>query len=83
MTPGQGVDAIAAYETEMIPYGFACVADSLALHGSSGDDLLHKRVLGRLALAGNRTRFWLTDRIPALKWKFLDDLYTYRSDGED
>lgn len=32
MTPGQGVDAIAAYETEMIPYGFPCVADSLAQH---------------------------------------------------
>jgi len=62
----------------MIPYGFARVADSLAQNGSSGTDPLHKPVIGRAMLAFMRTYFRAVDRIPALKRKFLEDLYTYR-----
>jgi 2-polyprenyl-6-methoxyphenol hydroxylase-like FAD-dependent oxidoreductase len=76
------LDAVAGYEAEMIPYGFARVADSLAQNGTSGDDLLHKPFVGRLVLAANRAFFRLTDRVPALKRKFLDDLYTYRGADE-
>jgi glycine/D-amino acid oxidase-like deaminating enzyme len=36
------LEAIADYEAEMIPYGFARVADSLARNGTSGSDPLHK-----------------------------------------
>jgi 2-polyprenyl-6-methoxyphenol hydroxylase-like FAD-dependent oxidoreductase len=71
--------AIGDYEAEMVPYGFARVADSLAQNGSSGDDLLHKPVVGRVMLAVTRTYFRAVDRIPAVRRKFLDGLYTYRS----
>jgi 2-polyprenyl-6-methoxyphenol hydroxylase-like FAD-dependent oxidoreductase len=74
--------AIADYESEMIPYGFARVADSLAQNGTSGDDPLHKPVIGRAVLSVNRAYFKAVDRIPALRRKFLDDLYTYRGAEE-
>jgi 2-polyprenyl-6-methoxyphenol hydroxylase-like FAD-dependent oxidoreductase len=71
--------AIGDYEAEMVPYGFARVADSLAQNGSSGNDPLHKPVLGRVMLAVTRTYFRAVDRIPAVRRKFLNSLYTYRS----
>ncbi|MFI9718505.1 FAD-dependent oxidoreductase [Streptomyces sp. NPDC052396] len=74
--------AIGDYEAEMIPYGFARVKDSLAQNGTSGDDPLHKPVLGRAVLAANRTYFRAVDRIPAVRRKFLDELYAYRGADE-
>jgi 2-polyprenyl-6-methoxyphenol hydroxylase-like FAD-dependent oxidoreductase len=71
--------AIGDYQAEMIPYGFARVADSLAQNGSSGNDPLHKPVIGRLMLALTRTYFRAVDRIPAVRKRFLNSLYTYRS----
>jgi 2-polyprenyl-6-methoxyphenol hydroxylase-like FAD-dependent oxidoreductase len=71
--------AIGDYQAEMVPYGFARVADSLAQNGSSGNDPLHKPVLGRVMLAVTRTYFRAVDRIPAVRRKFLNSLYTYRS----
>jgi hypothetical protein len=62
----------------MIPYGFARVADSLAQNGTSGDDSLYKRVIGRLMLAATRGYFRAVDRIPAVRRQFLSSLYTYR-----
>jgi 2-polyprenyl-6-methoxyphenol hydroxylase-like FAD-dependent oxidoreductase len=56
--------AIGDYEAEMIPYGFARVADSLAQNGSSGSDPLHKPVTGRIMLAATRAYFRAVDRIP-------------------
>jgi 2-polyprenyl-6-methoxyphenol hydroxylase-like FAD-dependent oxidoreductase len=70
--------AIADYEAEMIPYGFARVADSLSNNGTRGDDPLYRPWTGRLALFAARTYFSLTSRIPALRRKFLADLYAYR-----
>ena len=77
------VDAIAAYEAEMIPYGFARVADSLNNNGTSADDPLYRPGLGRLALFAARSYFSLSARIPALRRKFLADLSTYRDDLAD
>ncbi|MBU3066712.1 FAD-dependent monooxygenase [Nocardia sp. NEAU-G5] len=70
--------AIADYEADMLPYGFARVADSLDNNGTSGDDPLYQPYTGRLALFAARTFFSLTAKIPALRRKFLEDLYTYR-----
>jgi 2-polyprenyl-6-methoxyphenol hydroxylase-like FAD-dependent oxidoreductase len=72
------LEAIADYEADMLPYGFARVADSLAQNGTSASDALHKPVIGRVLLAVNRTYFRAVDRIPAFRKKFLADLYSYR-----
>jgi 2-polyprenyl-6-methoxyphenol hydroxylase-like FAD-dependent oxidoreductase len=74
--------AIADYEAEMIPYGFARVADSLDQVGTSGRDIAYKPLIGRAALAANRMFFRMADRIPAVQRKFLENLETYRSDEE-
>jgi 2-polyprenyl-6-methoxyphenol hydroxylase-like FAD-dependent oxidoreductase len=74
----QLLDAIAAYEAKMIPYGFARVADSLAQNGTSGHDPLHKPVIGRAVLSVNRAYFRAVDKVPSLQRKFVEDLYTYR-----
>jgi 2-polyprenyl-6-methoxyphenol hydroxylase-like FAD-dependent oxidoreductase len=81
LTSGKQVlDAVAAYEREMIPYGFARVRDSLAR--MDGDAAIHKPVIGRAVLAMTRAYFGVTGRVPALKRKFVDDLYTYRGADE-
>ncbi|MEY9905114.1 2-polyprenyl-6-methoxyphenol hydroxylase-like FAD-dependent oxidoreductase [Catenulispora sp. MAP12-49] len=72
------LDAIGAYEAEMIPYGFARVADSLSGNGTSGDDPLYKPATRRATLFAARAYFSLTGKIPAFRRKFLADLYTYR-----
>lgn len=72
------LDAIGDYEAEMIPYGFDRVTDSLSGNGTSGDDPLYKPATRRLTLFAARAYFSLTARIPALRRKFLTDLYTYR-----
>ncbi|TYB64333.1 NAD(P)-binding protein [Nonomuraea sp. PA05] len=77
---GPVVEAVAAYEREMIPYGFARVQDSLAR--MDGDAAIHKPVIGRAVLAMTRAYFGVTDRVPALKRKFLDDMYAYRGAEE-
>jgi 2-polyprenyl-6-methoxyphenol hydroxylase-like FAD-dependent oxidoreductase len=71
-------EAVAAYEAEMLPYGFARVADSLRNNGTNGDDPLYRPVLGRLALSAARGYFGLTSRVPALRRRFVDNLYAYR-----
>ncbi|MBP8532935.1 NAD(P)/FAD-dependent oxidoreductase [Streptomyces sp. MK37H] len=73
--------AIGDYEAEMIPYGFARVAESLTSNGTSGDDPLFRPVIGRLALFAARSYFAATSRVPALRRKFLADLSASR--GED
>jgi 2-polyprenyl-6-methoxyphenol hydroxylase-like FAD-dependent oxidoreductase len=74
----QLLQAIGDYGAEIIPYGFARVADSLDNNGTRGDDPLYKPFVGRLALFAARTYFSLTARLPALRKKFLADLYSYR-----
>ncbi|WP_433251614.1 FAD-dependent oxidoreductase [Streptosporangium sp. CA-135522] len=72
------LEAVGAYEAEMIPYGFARVADSLAQNGTGGDDPLHRPVVGRLVLAATRAFFRTTALVPALRRKFIGDLTAYR-----
>lgn len=74
------VEAVSAYEAEMIPYGFDKVTDSRKQMGTSGDDPMHKPFIGRIMLAVTRAYFRVTDLVPPLKRKFINDLYTYRSD---
>jgi len=74
--------AIGDYEAEMIPYGFARVAESLDNNGTSGKDPLYKPVTGRLALFAARSFFSVTSKVPALRKKFLDSLYAYRGPDE-
>ncbi|SCL35260.1 2-polyprenyl-6-methoxyphenol hydroxylase [Micromonospora nigra] len=74
------VQAVADYEAEMVPYGFARVADSLSRSGTSGDDRMYRPVFGRLALLGARGYFRVTSRVPPLRRKFVDDFYTYRGE---
>ncbi|MGI5185787.1 FAD-dependent oxidoreductase [Dactylosporangium sp. CA-152071] len=64
------------YERQMLDYGFAAVAASKARTG--GDQLVHRPVIGRLALAGQRAFLRTTDRVPALKRRFEASLYTTR-----
>lgn len=72
------LQAIGDYEAEMIPYGFARVADSLDNNGTSGDDPLYKPFSGRFALFAARSFFSLTSKVPSLRKKWLDGLYDYR-----
>ena len=65
------LQAVADYEAEMIPYGFARVADSLANSGTDGDDPLYRPVVGRFALMAARGYFGLTSRVPPLRRKFV------------
>jgi 2-polyprenyl-6-methoxyphenol hydroxylase-like FAD-dependent oxidoreductase len=70
------LEAVASYERQMIGYGFAAVEASKERTG--GGQLIHKPVIGRLALAGQRTFLRVADRVPALKRKMIDDLYASR-----
>ncbi|WP_073264477.1 FAD-dependent oxidoreductase [Cryptosporangium aurantiacum] len=74
------VAAIGDYELAMLPNGTARVAASLDNNGTSAGDPLYKSgVVGRLALAGARTYFALTGKVPALRRKFLAGLRTVRA----
>lgn len=70
--------AVADYEAEMIPYGFARVADSLRNNGTNGDDPLYRPFLGRFALAAARGYFTVTSRVPPLRRRFVDHIYASR-----
>lgn len=78
LTSGDGTlpARIQVYERRMRDYGFAAVAASKARTG--GDQLVHRPVVGRLALAGQRALLRVTDRVPALKRRFEASLYTTR-----
>lgn len=76
-TPTQ---AIGQYEAEMVPYGFARVADSLESFGTHGDDSLYRPIAGRFALAAARGYFSLTGKVPAMRRKFLDQMESYRGE---
>ncbi|MFI5912485.1 FAD-dependent oxidoreductase [Dactylosporangium sp. NPDC051541] len=68
--------AVADYEREMLDYGFRAVEASKAQTG--GDQLVHRPVIGRAALAFQRTFLRATDRIPAMKRRFEASLYETR-----
>jgi 2-polyprenyl-6-methoxyphenol hydroxylase-like FAD-dependent oxidoreductase len=70
------LDAVHDYERDMIEYGFRAVEASKKQTG--GDQLVHRPVIGRVALAAQRTFLRATDRIPPLRRKFEADLYEVR-----
>ncbi|RJO74852.1 FAD-dependent monooxygenase [Nocardia panacis] len=74
------ITAIGEYEAEIVPYGFARVADSLKQNGTRGDDPLYRPFVGRLALFAARTYFSLTGSIPSLRRKFLAEMQAYRGE---
>jgi 2-polyprenyl-6-methoxyphenol hydroxylase-like FAD-dependent oxidoreductase len=72
------LEAVAAYEAAMIPFGFARVADSLNTNGTSGRDPIYHPVLGRFKLLAARGYFSVTCRVPRLHRRFVDEIYAYR-----
>ena len=75
------MDAVHDYETKMVAYGFKAVEASRKQ--TSGDQAIHKPVLGRLALAGMRGGLRLAGAIPAVKSKIVDGLYEDRYEVDD
>lgn len=71
-------EAVAAYEAQMIPYGFARVADSLRNSGTNGDDPLYRPVIGRLALMAARGYFGLNHRVPPMRRRFIREIFQGR-----
>jgi len=71
--------AVHEYEQKMIKYGFKAVVESR----KQMDDktIMHKPIIGRMALAGMRTGMRLVNAFPAIKKKMSNDLA--RSRGED
>ena len=66
------LEAINDYETQMVEYSAKAVKESLKQQG--GDSILHKPVLGRIALAGMRTGMRLVNHLPPLKRQFAKGL---------
>lgn len=75
------LDAIHEYEQKMIKYGFDAVLASRKQQ--SGDNPMHKPVVGRLVLAGMRTAMRVVNHVPAMKKKMADSLYDYRGAERD
>ncbi|MFF7441916.1 FAD-dependent oxidoreductase [Streptomyces sp. NPDC008122] len=74
-------DAVRAYETRMIDYGFEAVLASRAQTG--GDQLVHRPYLGRLALAALRAQLHVASRIPSVKRRMADAMHTRRGGDRD
>jgi len=70
------LEAIHDYETRMVKYGFAAVRDSLKQQ--SGDDLIHKPIIGRAALAGIRSGMRLINHTPPLKRQYTKSMLSAR-----
>ncbi|WP_214413078.1 FAD-dependent oxidoreductase [Sphaerisporangium fuscum] len=73
--------AVRAYETRMIDYGFDAVVKSR--RQMSGDDPLHRPVIGRIMLAGMRTAMRAVNHLPPLKRRMAKAQASYRGAGRD
>ncbi|MEU2789878.1 NAD(P)/FAD-dependent oxidoreductase [Streptomyces sp. NPDC007100] len=73
------VSAVRDYEAQMIDYGFDAVRKSLAQ--MSGDDPIHKPVIGRAVLAAMRTGMRVVNHLPPVKRKMAASQQAYR--GQD
>ncbi|MFE0021512.1 FAD-dependent oxidoreductase [Amycolatopsis sp. NPDC059021] len=73
------IKAVDDYETKMIDYGFDAVKESLKQ--MSGDDPVHKPVIGRMMLAGMRTGMRVINNVPPIKKKMERSQAEYR--GKD
>ncbi|HZN19512.1 MAG TPA: FAD-dependent monooxygenase [Micromonosporaceae bacterium] len=75
------LEAVHEYETKMVEYGFQAVEDSKKQQ--NGDSILHKPVVGRVALAAMRTGMRVVNRLPSVQKKMTDSLYRYRGADRD
>ena len=71
--------AIHGYEEKMQKYGAEAVKESLAQMDSNA--LIHKPVIGRVVLAGQRTMMRAVNHLPPVKRKF--ELALSKSRGRD
>lgn len=63
------IEAVHEYEAEMIKYGFEAVLESRKQ--MDGDGMIHKPVVGRVALAAMRTGMRLVNVLPPLKRRMV------------
>ena len=70
------IDAVRAYESQMIRYGFEAVIESRKQ--MSGDDPIHKPVIGRAALIATRTVMGVVNAVPPLKRRMAEAQARFR-----
>lgn len=70
------LNAVRDYETKMITYGFDAVARSLK--SMSGDDPIHRPVVGRAVLAGMRTGMRVVSHLPPVKRRMVQAQLAFR-----
>jgi 2-polyprenyl-6-methoxyphenol hydroxylase-like FAD-dependent oxidoreductase len=70
------IDAVADYESRMREYAWPAVLKSR--EQMDGDAIIHKPLLGRLALAGMRTGMRIVNHLPPLKQRMADGLQRER-----
>lgn len=75
------LDAVRDYETRMLDYGFDAVKKSLAQ--MSGNDPIHKPVLGRAVLAGMRTGMRVINHLPPVRNRMAEAQRRYRGHDRD
>jgi 2-polyprenyl-6-methoxyphenol hydroxylase-like FAD-dependent oxidoreductase len=69
-------DAVAGYESRMREYAWPAVLKSR--EQMDGDGIMHKPLIGRLALAGMRTGMRIVNHLPPLKQRMADGLQRER-----
>ena len=69
-------EAVAGYEAQMRDYGFDAVMKSR--EQMDGDGLIHKPVVGRVALEGMRAGMRIVDHLPSLKRRMTENMLRYR-----
>ncbi|MFF5212674.1 FAD-dependent oxidoreductase [Streptosporangium sp. NPDC000396] len=75
------LEAVRGYETKMIEYGFDAVVKSR--QQMSGDDPIHRPVLGRLMLAVMRTGMRVVNHLPPVKRRMAEAQARYRGADRD
>ena len=70
------IDAVANYESRMREYAWPAVLKSR--EQMDGHAIIHKPLVGRLALAGMRTGLRIVNHLPPLKQRMANDLQRER-----
>jgi 2-polyprenyl-6-methoxyphenol hydroxylase-like FAD-dependent oxidoreductase len=73
------VDAVHHYETEMLRYSSEAVAESKKQMNST--DLIHRPMIGRVLLALMRGAMRITNAVPALKRRILQNIMRVRGEN--
>jgi 2-polyprenyl-6-methoxyphenol hydroxylase-like FAD-dependent oxidoreductase len=75
------IQAVHDYEAEMIEYGFEAVLESRKQ--MDGDGLIHRPVVGRVALAAMRTGMRVVNAVPPLKRRMAEAQRRFRGGDRD